>query len=257
MVQQISAKRSEKRLVSFTLPSASSPTLLTMSTTALNVEYSFDPSLASNRLPDRQIDAVLFDFGGVLTSSPFTAIKAWAVENGHEPEGLLRMFIGHPHETDHPFHRAERGELSAHDMFTEISVEAAKVGIDPAGFAAGMSMTTRHDVIEYIKGLRADGIALALVTNNFAEMSGHWRTMAPVDDLFDLVVESSAEGVRKPTAAIYERALNRLGVAANRAAFLDDLEDNIAGSQAIGIHSIHVTDNYQTALSQLDALLGR
>ncbi len=224
-------------------------------TPALN--FAFDAALADKRLPHRNIDAVLFDFGGVLTSSPFTAIKAWAVEHGHEPEGLLRMFIGHPHESDHPFHRAERGELSAHDMFTEVSVEAAKLGIDPAGFAAGLSMSTRHDVIEYIRALRADGIALALVTNNFAEMSGHWRTMAPVDDLFDLVVESSSEGVRKPSASIYELTLERLGIPADRAAFLDDLEDNIVGSQAVGLHSILVTDDYHTALTQLDALLSR
>jgi putative hydrolase of the HAD superfamily len=219
--------------------------------------FAFDRALADERLPNRQIDAVLFDFGGVLTSSPFTAIKAWAVENGHEPESLLRMFIGYPHETEHPFHRAERGELSVHDMFTEISGEAAKLGIDPAGFAAGLSMATRHDVIDYLRGLRADGIALALVTNNFAEMSGHWRTMAPVDDLFDVVVESSSEGVRKPTAAIYERTLDRLGVPAHRAAFLDDLEDNIVGSQAVGLQSILVPDEYTIALTQLDALLGR
>lgn len=167
------------------------------------------------------------------------------------------MFIGYPHETDHAFHRAERGELSAQDMFAEVSVEAAKIGIDPAGFAAGLSMTTRDDVITYIRGLREDGIALALVTNNFAEMSGHWRTMAPVDDLFDIVVESSSEGVRKPTAAIYERTLERLGVPAHRAAFLDDLEDNIAGSHAIGIHSILVGDDYPIALAELDVLLGR
>ena len=229
-------------------PSPDSPTRLS---------FGFDAALADERLPNRNIDAVLFDFGGVLTSSPFSAIKAWAVEHGHEAEGLLRMFIGHPHESDHPFHRAERGELSAHDMFTEISVEAAKLGVDPAGFAAGLSMETRHDVIEYIRALRADGIALALVTNNFAEMSGHWRTMAPVDDLFDLVVESSSEGVRKPTARIYELALERLGIPAHRAAFLDDLDDNIVGSKAVGLHSILVTDDYQTALAQLDELLGR
>ena len=230
-----------------------------MSRPSLNIgtAFAFDRALADERLPDRRIDAVLFDFGGVVTSSPFSAIKSWAVENGHEPEGMLRMFIGHAHETEHPFHRAERGELSAHDMFTEISAEAAKVGIDPAGFAAGLSMTTRHDVIEYIKGLRADGITLALVTNNFAEMSGHWRTMAPIDDLFHLVVESSSEGIRKPTAAIYERTLERLGVPAHRAAFLDDLEDNIAGSHAIGIHSILVGDDYPIALAELDVLLGR
>jgi beta-phosphoglucomutase-like phosphatase (HAD superfamily) len=204
--------------------------------------FSFDCTLADERLPNRLVDAVLFDFGGVLTSSPFTAIRAWAVEHGHEPEGLLRMFIGYPHETEHPFHRAERGELSALDMFTEISVEAGKLGIDPAGFAAGLSMTTRDDVIEYIHGLRTDGIALAL---------------APVDDLFDVVVESSSEGVRKPTAAIYERTLERLGVPAHRTAFLDDLEDNIVGSQAVGLHSILVPDEYQSALAQLDVLLGR
>ena len=118
-------------------------------------------------------------------------------------------------------------------------------------------METRHDVIEYIRGLRADGIALALVTNSFAEMSGHWRTMAPVDDLFDLVVESSSEGVRKPTARIYELTLERLGIPAHRAAFLDDLEDNVTGSKAIGLHSILVTDDYQSAFTQLDSLLGR
>ncbi len=211
----------------------------------------------SNTESSRQIDAVVFDFGGVLTNSPFNGIKQWGAEQGHDPEEMLRMFIGPSEDSDHPFHRAERGEIPGNVAFDEIRQVAVAKGIDLTGLKGAGSLAARPDVVAYIVGLKTDGIGVALISNNFKEMSGQWRALVAIDDLFDVVVESSAEGVRKPTAEIYERTLARLGVEANRSVFLDDLADNVDGARVIGMHGIFVTDEYLDALQTVDGLLGR
>ena len=102
-------------------------------------------------------------------------------------------------------------------------------------------LTVHDDVVAHVAGLRADGYRTALVTNNVREGSATWRAMIPVDDLFDVVVDSSAVGMRKPDPAIFTHTLDLLGgIAPDRAVFLDDVEGNLVGARLAGLHTILV-----------------
>jgi putative hydrolase of the HAD superfamily len=94
------------------------------------------------------------------------------------------------------------------------------------------------------------------VTNNIREYGDAWRSRLAIDELFDLVVDSCEEGVRKPDPAIYRTALQRLGVAdPTRAVFLDDFAGNIDAARAVGMHGILVGPDPRPALEELDELL--
>ena len=94
-----------------------------------------------------------------------------------------------------------------------------------------------------VRSVRQAGYATALVTNNVKEAGDQWRDKVPLDELFDVVVDSSQVGVRKPDPAIYHLTLERLGgVAPERAVFLDDHPGNIAGAHRAGLHALLVDD---------------
>ena len=207
-------------------------------------------------------DAVLFDYGGVFTDSPFTAAADFASKMGVAPDVLLETIFG-PYEadTDHPWHRLERGELTAADAFKEIIAAGEERGINanPVDFFMSMeSSGIRESVCDCARGLRADGYKTALVTNNALEFRERWRASLPLDELFDVVVDSSEEGVRKPDPRIFELALERLGgIEPARSVFLDDHPGNIAACEAVGIRGVLVADDPSGALAEVDRLLGR
>jgi len=119
------------------------------------------------------------------------------------------------------------------------------------------SHEAREDLIALVRRIRSDGVRTALVTNNVREFGDGWRRLVPVDELFDVVVDSSAEGCRKPDPAIFELALTRVGgAAAGRAIFLDDFHGNVEAARALGIESILVDDDHRPALRSLERLLG-
>ena len=114
----------------------------------------------------------------------------------------------------------------------------------------------REVLVGRVRALRAAGLATALVTNNVAEFRPHWRAMLPVDELFDLVVDSSEVGVRKPDPAIYRLALAGLGgIPPECALFLDDYPSNIDAAVALGIRGVLVESDLRTALTALDRLI--
>ena len=200
-------------------------------------------------------DAVLFDLTGVLTSSPWPALTASA-------GGDVAFLTGPYHEdTDHPWHRLERGEISIGDWYTAVQAAAEAEGrtLDLTPMQTLLSDLVVHDdVVAHIRTLRADGFRTALITNNVREGSEAWRAMIPVDELFDAVVDSSAVGMRKPDPAIFTHALDLLGgVAADRSVFLDDVEGNLVGARLAGLHTILVSDPPGPALAELDRMLGR
>jgi epoxide hydrolase-like predicted phosphatase len=209
----------------------------------------------------RSIDAVIFDFGGVITaSSPFTALGALGESAGVAPERVLELLIGPYHDdTDHPFHRMERGELSAMDWFAETVPVLAEVGIelDPMALVALFKSLGIHDVVvARVAALRQAGYKTAILTNNVKEASADWRAMIDADALFDVIVDSSAVGMRKPNPAIYRLVLSSLGdVAPERAVFLDDSASNVAAAVALGMHGILVEADPLPALAELDRLL--
>jgi putative hydrolase of the HAD superfamily len=200
------------------------------------------------------IEAVLFDFAGVLTTSPWTAMA----EAGG---GSLELLIGpYEQDTDHPWHRVERGEIAIAEWIEEVSRAGQEQGVevDFSPLASLLTdMSVHHQVLERVRELRDAGYRTALVTNNVREGSSTWRAMIPVDDLFDAVVDSSEVGMRKPNPAIYQHALDLLGgVAPKRAVFLDDSPGNVTGARRAGLHAILVHDPDE-ALEELTALLDR
>jgi putative hydrolase of the HAD superfamily len=212
-------------------------------------------SVESVSVESVSVEAVLFDFSGVLTTSPWPAMTATA-------RGDLTLLVGPYHEdTDHPWHRLERGEISLEEWTAAVTALADEAGttLDFGPLSALLDNLSVHDtVVAHVRSLRSDGYRTALVTNNVREGSARWRAMLPVDELFDVVVDSSAVGMRKPNPAIFRHTLSLLGdVPASRAVFLDDVEGNLVGARLAGLHTILVPDPPAPALAELDTLLGR
>jgi len=205
------------------------------------------------------IEAVIFDFGGVFTASPFTGLHAWHVEKGLDPAQGLRIVFGpYDQDTDHPWHRLERGEIALMAAAEQIKAVAAEEGLDielAEMFGSMGGSSVRTDMVDLALGLRTSGYRTALITNNIKEFSDGWRAMIPVDDMFEVIVDSSAVGMRKPDPRIYEMALDQLGVAADRSVFLDDAPGNIAAARALGMAAILVEDDHTGAMTELDHLL--
>jgi len=198
------------------------------------------------------ITAVLFDFAGVLTSSPWGAMTAAG-------GGNLELLIGpYEEDTDHPWHQVERGELAIADWAVAVTDlgRAQGIEVDFAPLQAMLGEMTLHEpIIERVRTLRTEGYRLGLVTNNVREGSATWRAMVPVDELFDVVVDSSEVGMRKPNPAIFRHTLELLGgVPPDQAIFLDDTQSNVDGARRAGLQAILV-DDPDEAVADLDAIL--
>ena len=206
------------------------------------------------------ITAVMFDLGGVYTDSPFTAMDALSEEMGTTPDTIREILFGDYYvDNDHPWHRLERGEVTLDVARAEI-IELGKqqgLDVDPVVMLSriGTGGGTRDVLIERTHALRKEGYKTALLTNNFAEVRKAWRTLLPVDDMFDAVVDSSEVGMRKPDPAIYHHTLELLGARADQAIFLDDFVGNVEAAQRLGIKGVVVGPDIQAAIRELDTLL--
>jgi epoxide hydrolase-like predicted phosphatase len=205
------------------------------------------------------IEAVLFDLHGVLTSSPWATLASVGTGAGKTQEEVLAVMFGdYELDDDHPWPRLERGEIGIGEYLPAVMALAgeAQVELDFNQLRGFNERITVHDaVVEHVRSLRQEGYKTAVVTNNVKEASAGWRSLLPVDELFDAVVDSSDVGVRKPNPAIFAIALERLGVDDPAAAvFLDDAPGNVEGARLAGLHAILV-DDVAAALAELDALL--
>ena len=187
-------------------------------------------------------DAVLFDFGGVFIDSPFAVAEAAAAKLGLHPDELMAVVFGpYDSDTDHPWHRLERGELSfdaARDEIRRLSLGAGTVELDPMAVLAELGSGgrgVREFMVDVVRDVRSTGVRTGVVTNNIAEFAEYWRPMIPLDELFDDVVDSSQVGLRKPDPAIYLLACERLSVDPARTVFVDDFDGNVVGAEAVGM----------------------
>jgi putative hydrolase of the HAD superfamily len=208
------------------------------------------------------IEAVLWDYGGVFSPSPFTAARAYAASQGADPDAFVQIVFGpYDTDTDHVWHCLERGEVAILDAFAQISADAETAGMR---FDAGEMFGSMGDdgidrsiVIDVVRTIRAKGIRTAILTNNVKEYGEVWRTRLGAAEHFDHVIDSCEEGVRKPDPVIFQRALARLGVSApERAVFLDDFEANVIAAREVGMHGIVVGHDPRPALEELVALIG-
>ena len=191
--------------------------------------------------------AVVFDLGGVITESPMAAFTTYEAEAGL-PEGLIVRLNSTDPDTN-AWARYERNEL-----------DAAGSTVDAGRVLAALHGDLRPAMLTAVARLWDAGLPLGLLSNNVAPMERTGR-LGELLGLFDTVVESSVEGVRKPEPEIYRRALDRLSEAVGRpvepgdCAYLDDLGINLKPARAMGMHTVKVTDP-AAALAELSALVG-
>jgi epoxide hydrolase-like predicted phosphatase len=205
------------------------------------------------------VQAVLFDFGGVFMPSPFAAVRAFGASQGADPERVLEILFGaYDRDTDHPWHRLERGELSlldARQAIMDLGAPEHRIDLFQA-LGALRDPSIRQDVVDVARDARARGVKTAIVTNNIREFGDSWRAMLPVDELFDTVVDSAHVGIRKPDPRIFRLALERLGgTPPEDAVFLDDFSGNVAAAERLGIRGILVEEDHRPAMDALRALL--
>jgi putative hydrolase of the HAD superfamily len=201
------------------------------------------------------IRAALFDFGGVISSSPFEAFSAYEREHGL-PDGFLRGLNATDHNTN-AWARHERNEVTFDEFCDAYEAEAVEAGwkIDARSVMACLAGEIRPEMLEAIKRCH-ERLKTALITNNVVTMTEGDSTMLTiVDGLFDVVIESSKTGLRKPDPRIYEMACEQLGVAAEEIVFLDDLGINLKPAAQMGMTTIKVVDPDE-ALAALEEAVG-
>ena len=214
----------------------------------------------------KKIVAVLFDFGGVFTDSPFHAVHDFGMELGVEAKDITDIVFGsYEHDGEHPWHQLERGEITLEDARNQILAlgQQSDLEIDiydlfarMAGNNAGAEQ--KQSLVERVRSLKHEGYITGIITNNVKEFGDGWRGLIPVDELFDFVVDSSSVGIRKPDSRIFQLALERLGdIAPAQVVFLDDYQANVDAARDLGFEAILVGSDPQPTIDKLDALLMR
>jgi epoxide hydrolase-like predicted phosphatase len=218
----------------------------------------------TSALPDLPpVEAVVFDFGGVFTTSPFAALMAAAEAQALDPMTMVGVMFGpYDQDTDHPWHQLERGEITLDDATAGIVELAAAEGVadfQPMEMLMALGGSgVRTEVVEFCRDVKSRGFRTGLLTNNAREFEEFWVPLLPLDELFDDVVDSSAVGLRKPDARIYELSLDRLGVDAPAAVFVDDAPGNVLGAQAVGMRAVLIGTepaDVAVALAELESHL--
>jgi putative hydrolase of the HAD superfamily len=203
------------------------------------------------------IRAVLWDFGGVLSASPFEAFAHYERQHGL-PEGFIRSLNATDHH-ENAWARLERSEVTIGEFVNLFEAEAEAAGhpIDGAAVLSLLGGELRPRMLHAVERCR-EHFLVGLLTNNFltAEAAEHpGGSIDHVLGLFHEVIESSRVGVRKPEVRFFEIACERLGIEPAEAVFLDDLGINLKPARAMGMTTIKVTNEDQ-ALAELESVLG-
>lgn len=204
--------------------------------------------------------AVVFDLGGVVMPSPLDAFRAYEAATGLPHRFLSEVVV--QTGDDGAWSRLERGELSMTEFADEFEAECSAAGhavvVDELFAEVHANSGPRPEMLTAIARIRTEGLKTAALTNNWRpdDSDETVGSRTPVfADLFDVIVESAIEGLRKPDPRIYELTCSRLGVAPTEAVFLDDLGVNLKSARALGMTTIKVGDP-ATALAELASVLG-
>jgi putative hydrolase of the HAD superfamily len=209
------------------------------------------------------IEAVVSDFGGVLTTPLFRTFAALQEEDGID-SGAMGGALRRIAERDgaNPLHELECGRMTEHDFLAELAAQLrADLGRDDVEMHTFAERYFAHlrpndAMLGFLRELRDRGYRLGLLTNNVREWEPRWRAMLPVDELFEVVVDSAFVGLRKPDPAIYRLTCERLGVAAERCVFVDDVEANCTAAAELGMTAVLFRSSEQ-AIAEVREALGR
>lgn len=197
------------------------------------------------------IRGLLVDYGGVLTTSVFGSFAAFCAAEGLAPERMRDAFRSDPRSRELLI-ELETGRLG------ERGFEAGLgdvLGLEPTGLIDRLfaGMAPEPTMVEAVAAAHAAGVRTGLLSNSWGEATRY--DTPTLQRLFDAQVISSREGVRKPEPAIYELAVQRLGLPPAQVAFVDDLPFNLKPARELGITTVHHVDPEQT-IAELEALLG-
>ena len=211
--------------------------------------------------PGAAVRAVISDFGGVLTNRLVEAFLAFQEESGISMEELGRgMQRVAERDGEYPLFRLERGEVSEVRFLDDLSWGLEQeLGHRPTlqrfreiYFAA---LEGNEPMLELMRELRRRRYRLAILTNNVREWEELWRSKLPVDEIFELVIDSAWVGMRKPEPEIYRLTLDRLDVRPEQSLFIDDNELNVHAARALGMLAVHFRSNEQ-AIPEIREALG-
>ncbi len=213
------------------------------------------------------VKAAIWDFGGVLTESPFLAFNRFEAARGL-PRDFLRSVNARNH-LDNAWARFERDEIDLAAFDAAFREESAALGhpVNGREVVALLAQRLRPAMVAALRACKAR-LKVGCITNNVAagegpgmlpaggpEDAGPAETVAGVFALFDHVIESSRAGLRKPDPRIYLMACEALGVAPAEAVYLDDLGVNLKPARALGMTTIKVVEP-EAALAELEAAVG-
>jgi len=208
-----------------------------------------------------KITTVISDFGGVLTTPLIQSFAAVQDETGVPFEELAKA-MGRIEKEDgrHPLYELETGRLTESEFLGKLSH-----ALEPAlGHRPELhrfreiyfeALHPNEPMIEVMREAKGRGFRMGLLTNNVREWEPLWREMLPVDEIFEVIVDSGFVGHRKPEPEIYELTLERLGeIAADECLFIDDTDVNCDAARALGMSAVHYRDNDQAIGEIRDAL---
>jgi putative hydrolase of the HAD superfamily len=244
----------------------------------------------------RPVELVIFDYGGVISVRLLNGLEHFEAKMGYPQGSVTRLMFGDsdshlvralggepvnagggdtasagggdpgdgvaPDDRLHDFHLLEMGRIGLAEYMGRLVERAPDVLGRPLDlgayreFTASTPVSIHWAVVHRIRQLHDERVALALLTNNVREFGDTWRSTFPVE-LFPVVVDSSAVGMRKPDPRIYELTCELAGVEPEAAVFLDDNADNVEAAGNLGIETVHVGQDPFDALARLDAILER
>jgi epoxide hydrolase-like predicted phosphatase len=202
-------------------------------------------------MPDPAYAAVVFDFGGVLTTPVWDSFAAFCRTEGLEPGAIKKLFKADP-EALEDLRKLEVGEMSENDFE---AVFGKRLGLaHPAGLIDSMfaGMEPEPEMVEAVRQLRSSGLKAGLLSNSWSTDHYDRKLLA---ELFDAVVLSADVGMHKPQPEIYRLAAERLGVAPEECLFVDDLKENCDGAEAVGMTAIWHRNPPET-IARLSELTG-
>lgn len=205
------------------------------------------------------VEAVIFDFGGVITSSPFEAFTAFEKQQGL-PEDIIRRTNAENH-LENAWAKFERAEIDAATFDTLFASESKMLGAEVRGkdVLPLISGSLRPDMVEALRRIKLN-FKTGCITNNLpsnktGSTSGRSLYVAEVMELFDHVIESAKIGLRKPDPRIYEMMTTALDVAPGACVYLDDLGVNLKPARDMGMTTIKVL-NADQAIADLEKATG-
>lgn len=196
------------------------------------------------------VQAVIFDYGGVMTNPIRSIVGSWIQRDGIDPASFseaMRDWLGADAPDGNPVHLLETGELPIEEFDRHLAARLRTIQgglVDPVGLSDSLfsGMHPDEDMFDLVDQLRALDITVGLLSNSW----GNGYPRARLDDAFDFVVISGEVRMRKPNLDIYQHCLAGLGVAAGCSVFVDDAEQNLDGARRAGMRAIRHAGPPQT-----------